>query len=85
MPFQTVDLTVKKCWVECSVWDKLHDSILKLQEQESGVITLNDLGNNPLISFTKSDIGLVTEVQSKGSLGVGSFRLKSTSCSIELS
>jgi len=84
MPFQSVNLMVKKCWIECSVWDKFHDSTLKLQEQEAGVITLNDLSNNPLISFTKSGVELVTEIQSKDSLGVGSFTLKSTSCSIEL-
>ena len=62
MPFQSVNLMVKKCWIECSVWDKFHDSILKLQEQEAGVITLNDLSNNPLISFTKSGVELVTEI-----------------------
>lgn len=85
MLFQSVNFTVKECWIEYSVWDKFHDSILQLQEQESGSVSLNDLSNNPLISFTKSGIELVTKIQSKDSLGVGSFTLKSTSCSIELS
>jgi len=85
MPFQNVNFTAKECWIECSEWDKFHDSILQLQEQESGFVTLDDLSNNPLISFTKSGIELVTEIQSKDSLGVGSFTLKSTSHSIELS
>jgi hypothetical protein len=85
MPFQNVNFTAKECWIECSVWDIFHDSILQLQKQESGFVTLNDLSNNPLISFTKSDIELVTKIQSRDSLGAGSFTLKSTSRSIELS
>jgi len=85
MPFQKVNFTAKECWIECSVWDKFQDSILELQEQDSGSITLVDLSENPLISFTKLGAELVTEIQSKDSLGVGSFTLKSTSRSIELS
>jgi len=85
MPFQSLNFTAKECWIECSVWDEFQDSILQLQELDSGCVTLNDLSENPLISFTKSGFELVTEIQAKDSLGVGSFTLKSTSRSIELS
>ncbi|WP_044835776.1 hypothetical protein [Thalassomonas actiniarum] len=85
MPYQTVDFKIKECWIECTAFDKFQDGILQLQSLETGSITLNDLSGDPIISFTKSGSVLVTEIQSKDGLDIGSFTLKSTSQSIELS
>ena len=85
MPYQKVNFTVKECWIECTTFDEFYNSIDDLHTLESGSITLNDLSGNPIISFIKSGTDLVTEIQSKDSLGVGSFTLKRSGHSLELS
>ena len=85
MPYQTVNFTIKECWIACTTFDKFQHDILQLQSLETGAITLNNLRGEPIISFIKSGAALVTEILSKDSLGIGSLILKSTSQALELS
>lgn len=84
MPYQKADFTAKECWFECKVWDRFEESIFQLIEQDSGSVTLRDLSENPLISFSKSGSELITVIQCKDSLGVGSFTLRTKGYATEL-
>ncbi|MEC8327718.1 MAG: hypothetical protein VX100_16745 [Pseudomonadota bacterium] len=84
MPYQKINFTLKECWFECEEWDQFEESISQLIEQESGSVTLKDMSENPIITFTKTHSELLTIIQSKDTLGVGEFSLSAKSFSIEL-
>ena len=84
MPYQKINFTLKECWFECEEWDRFEESISQLIEQESGSVTLKDMSENPIITFTKTHSELLTIIQSKDTLGVGEFSLRAKSFSIEL-
>ncbi|RZQ51298.1 hypothetical protein C1E23_20265 [Pseudoalteromonas phenolica] len=84
MPYQKINFTLKECWFECEEWDRFEESISQLIEQESGSVTLKDMSENPIITFTKTHSELLTIIQSKDTLRVGEFSLRAKSFSIEL-
>ena len=84
MPFQKAHIDILECWFECTVVDTFHSELMDLISLDSGTVTLLDLSNNPVITFTKSGKEVITQIFAQDTSELGQISLKVKGYSTEL-
>lgn len=66
--FQTLNLLIKECWIECCAFDKFVSDVYELKDQNLDEVKLSDLSDRPVIVLSKSTGELILNICSSDSL-----------------
>ncbi len=85
MPFQKAKIEILECWFECASLDVFERDIKTLIDLDAGTVTLSDLSNNPVFTFSKSGADLTTCIFARDTAELGKMSFSAKGYSAELS